>query len=81
LEIFSWNSENTWFSFDSTQLESDYYTWYSLTIYGNNTLYREEEWGDFTIDNKTPTLSDITISFSTRNNKLNIGDTMTLSFE
>ena len=81
LEIFSWNSESTWFSFDSTQLESDYYTWYSITIYGNDTIYREEEWGDFTIDNKSPTLSDITISFSTRNNKLNIGDTATLSFE
>ena len=81
LEIFSWNSENTWFSFNSTLLEPDYYTWYSLTIYGNNTLYREEEGGDFTIDNKSPTLSDITISFSTRNNKLNMVDTATLSFE
>ena len=81
LEIFSWNSENTWFSFDSTQLESDYYSWYNLMIYGNNTIYREEEWGDFTIDNKAPVLSNTWVRYSTRNNKLNIWDTVTVSFE
>ena len=81
LEIYSWNSESTWFSFDSTQLESNYYTLYNLTIYGNDTIYRDTEWGDFTIDNKAPELSDINVNFSTNNKKLNIWDTITISFE
>ena len=82
MEIFSWNSESTQISFDSTQLEPDYYTLYNLTIYGNdNNIYREAEWNDFTIDNRTPILTNTWVEYSTRNNKLNIWDTVTVSFE
>ena len=83
LDIFSWNSNITWFSFDSTQLTSNYFTWHKLAIVSDEpeTIYRNQEWNEFTIDNKAPEISNIKIEYSTQNKKLNIWDTITISFE
>ena len=83
LDIFSWNSDTTWFSFDSTQLTWDYFTWHKLAIVSDEpeTIYRNQEWNEFTIDNKAPEISNIKIEYSTQKKKLNIWDTITISFE
>lgn len=110
LDIFSWNKNTTWFSFDSTQLISsfynitwlnnsweeiivqtwqyewiwtNYYTWHKLAIISDewDTIYRKDEWWEFTIDNKKPEISNIKVEYSTKNNKVNIWDTITITFE
>ena len=85
IEIYSGDVNTTWISFDSTQLLLNYYSWHKISIIQDsteyNTIYRNEEWGDFTIDNKAPELSNTWVQYSTRNKKLNIWDTVTVSFE
>ena len=84
IEIFSWDKNTTWFSFDSTQLLSNYYSWHKISIKDSadyNTIYRNKDWWEFTIDNKSPVLSNTWVKYSTKNNKINIWDTVTVSFE
>ena len=86
LKIFTWDYSTTWFSFDSRGLKSNYYTWYKISIVVGdsdsfNTIYRENEWWEFTIDNKKPEISNVKAEYSTKNSKLNIWDTITISFE
>ena len=85
IEIYSGDGNTTWISFDSTQLLLNYYSWHKISIVQDsteyNTIYRNEEWGDFTIDNKAPELSNTWVQYSTKNKKLNIWDTVTVSFE
>lgn len=83
LDIFTWNFNDTWFKFNSNQLDSDFFTWYKIAIVSNETeiLYRNSEWWEFTIDKKSPIISNIKTEISTKNKKLNIWDTITISFE
>ena len=83
LDIFLWNYNNTWFSFDSTQLTWKYFSWHKIAVVSDEAeiLYRNAEWWEFTIDNQKPEISNIKVGYSTQNNKLNIWDTITISFE
>ena len=67
---YSWNATN-------------YFTWHKIAIVSDEwiTIHRDWEWWEFTIDNKKPEISNIKIDYSTNNKKLNIGDTITISFE
>ena len=110
LAIYTWNAQKTWFTFDSTQLITEFYTitwtneswdiiilhewmyewnatnyfsWHKLSIVSDEgeIVYRIQEWGEFTIDNKKPEISNINVEFSTENEKLSIWDTITITFE
>lgn len=110
LDVFLWNINHTWFSFDSTQLMSGFYnitgtneSWdtiilhewkyawnatnyfsgHKIAIVSNDweTVYRNDDGWEFTIDNKAPEISNIRVVYSTKNRKLNIGDTITISFD
>ena len=110
LDIFSWNVNETWFRFNSTQLISwfysitwlngsweivilnewvyewnptNYFSWHKIAIVSDEweTIYREKDWWEFTIDNKEPEISNIELEYSTKNKKLNIWDTITITFE
>lgn len=83
LDVYLWNYDTTWFKFDSTQLTWKYFTWHKIAVVSNEaeTLYWNIEWGEFTIDNQKPEISNIKIEYSSKNNKLNIWDTITISFE
>ena len=83
LDIYLWNYDTTWFKFDSTQLIWKYFTWHKIAVVSNEAeiLYWNIEWGEFTIDNQKPEILNIKVEYTNRNNKLNIWDTITISFE
>ena len=75
-EIITYTGQYEW-------IGTNYYSWYKLAIVSDEweTIYRNENWWEFTIDNKTPEISNIKIEYSTKKNKVNIWDTITISFE
>ena len=83
LDIFEWNYNTTRLRFDSTKLISNYFTWHKIAVVSDEAkiLYWNAEWWEFTIDNIVPTLSNIKVRYPTKNKKLNIWDTITISFE
>lgn len=61
----------------------NYFSWHKLAIVSDEweTIYRNDDGWEFTIDNKAPEISNIKVEYSTTNNKLNIGDTITITFK
>lgn len=92
-QLISWFYNITWLNesweiiiiheWPYTWNPTNYFSWHKLAIVSDEweTIYRKEEEWEFTIDNKAPEISNIKVEYSTNNNKLNIWDTITISFE